>query len=151
MSTAIIFPPSTRLRVPPHAVRRSVTSAVPRTRTTARPRATAPKFASEPSTGSAPARLTARGRAVLAVLLLLVVSGALALVLSPVAAGGSPTGSNANVAVRVTVDPGQTLWQIALTAAPGEDPRATIARIKDMNGLRSSAIEAGRVLLVPVG
>ena len=85
-----------------------------------------------------------------AFLVLLLAVTALALLLPPAAAGGDPSPATRDVAVRVTVDPGQTLWQMALSVAPEADPRATIARIKEMNGLSSSAIDAGQVLLVPV-
>jgi hypothetical protein len=95
-------------------------------------------------------RLTARGRSVLAVLVLLLAACALALVVPPVASGGDPSGAGSGVAARVTVDPGQSLWEIAGRATPGADPRRTIARIKEMNGLSSSSIHAGQVLLVPV-
>jgi Tfp pilus assembly protein FimV len=53
------------------------------------------------------------------------------------------------VAARVTVRPGETLWTIAARVRPNADPRQTIARIQDMNGLTSSTLQAGRVLLVP--
>lgn len=98
-----------------------------------------------------PARLTNRGRLVVAAVLLLMLGVVLSLVLPPAAAGGRG-GSDGRtvVATRVTVHPGQTLWQIAATAVPDEDPRSTIARIKEMNGLSSSALAAGQILLVPV-
>lgn len=60
-------------------------------------------------------------------------------------------GAPGAVAQRVTVERGDTLWAIARAAVPGADPRTTIARIKEMNGLTSSDIAAGRVLLVPRG
>ena len=102
---------------------------------------------------TSPARLTRRGRLVVAALLLGVTSG---LVLSlPVVATTQATATNERgstaVAERVTVRPGETLWGIAERVRPDADPRATIARIRDMNGLASSAAQAGQVLLVPAG
>ncbi|PDO11612.1 MAG: hypothetical protein BLM47_00325 [Candidatus Reconcilbacillus cellulovorans] len=52
---------------------------------------------------------------------------------------------------RVYVEYGDTLWDIAQDrTAPGEDVRDVIARIKKLNGLRSSAIYEGQILYVPV-
>lgn len=96
-------------------------------------------------------RLTGRGRAlVLLVLLLAVAVGGLVLVRAPADAAGA-TGDGAAVAERVTVRPGETLWRIAERAAPAADPRDTVARIQEMNGLPSGDVQAGRVLLVPAG
>jgi nucleoid-associated protein YgaU len=92
-------------------------------------------------------RLTRRGRAVVVLLLLAVVFGALVSLRAPADAAGER--GDAPVAERVTIQPGETLWQIARRAAPGVDPRATVARIKDMNGLGSSVVQAGQALLVP--
>jgi LysM repeat protein len=49
----------------------------------------------------------------------------------------------------VVVQPGQTLWEIARVAAPGEDPRATIGRILDLNALSGVDIRAGQRLALP--
>jgi hypothetical protein len=52
----------------------------------------------------------------------------------------------------VTVQPGQTLWEIARTFAPDTDPRATIARIVDLNALPSQHdIRPGLRLALPIG
>lgn len=104
------------------------------------------------SRAAAPVRLTRRGRAVVAVLLLLLAVTVLGLLRAPATATTGGRGASASpVAERVTVRPGETLWQIAERAAPGVDPRDTVARIREMNGLRTSAVEAGRVLWVPPG
>ncbi len=47
------------------------------------------------------------------------------------------------------VAPGDTLWQLAVTVAPGADPRETVDRIMRLNGLTEAEVEVGRVLLVP--
>ena len=52
---------------------------------------------------------------------------------------------------RVVVQPGATLWSIAVRMDPGADPRAVIQQIMDANALASPAIQAGRVLWVPRG
>lgn len=58
-------------------------------------------------------------------------------------AQGAPT-------ARVTVAQGRTLWQIARSIAPTTDPRITVERIRELNGLPDSAIRAGQELVIPV-
>lgn len=46
---------------------------------------------------------------------------------------------------------GDTLWDIALEHGPGgEDPRAVVHAIQEMNELEGSVIQPGQVLSVPV-
>jgi hypothetical protein len=96
----------------------------------------------------APARLTRRGRLLVTVVLLVVAVGAAVLL-----GGGAPALAGTDrptvTHARVTVLPGQTLWQIAERAAPGSDPRETVQRILDLNGLQTSQVEAGTALLLP--
>ena len=50
------------------------------------------------------------------------------------------------------VHAGDTLWSIAREWTPPEgDVRAAVARIRDMNGLTTSNIRVGDVLVVPSG
>ncbi len=50
----------------------------------------------------------------------------------------------------VTVQPGDTLWEIAARATPAEeDVRGTVFAIKRLNDLNSSIIVPGRLLRVP--
>jgi len=100
-----------------------------------------------PERVAAPVRLTRRGRLVVLALLLGLLLGWVAFAMAPATATSDRGGSV--VAERVTVQPGDTLWAIAERVRPDADPRATIARIKDMNGLTSGAAQAGQVLLVP--
>lgn len=52
----------------------------------------------------------------------------------------------------VVVRPGDTVWTIAEQVAPDADPRATIDRIKDLNGLDDlGAVRIGDRLVVPGG
>jgi hypothetical protein len=44
---------------------------------------------------------------------------------------------------------GQTLWQIARSVAPADDPRDTVDRIRDLNGLGTETVQAGQRLVVP--
>lgn len=93
-------------------------------------------------------RLTARGRAVLVVLALLLVAG-WALRPTGAAAGGGEPAVPVDV---VTVAAGETLWGIASSiAAPGQDVRDVVDRLIVLNGLDGSGLRAGQQLLVPVG
>ena len=49
----------------------------------------------------------------------------------------------------VTVDAGQTLWQVAEGLAPVADPRDVIADIMALNQLQSSDVFAGQELAIP--
>jgi hypothetical protein len=49
----------------------------------------------------------------------------------------------------VVVHPGETLWQIAVRLAPAVDPRTTVQRIEELNGLTSASVSAGQALVVP--
>jgi L-lactate permease len=49
----------------------------------------------------------------------------------------------------ITVEAGQSLWDVAVAVAPNEDPRATIWTIKALNGLETSEVQAGQALTVP--
>jgi hypothetical protein len=95
-----------------------------------------------------PARLTRRGRLLVSLaVLLLAIGGAVLLT-----GGGAALAGTDQPAARhqqVTVQPGQTLWQIAERAAPGSDPRETVQRILDLNGLQTSEVQAGTALQLP--
>ena len=49
----------------------------------------------------------------------------------------------------VVVQPGESLWSIAQTIAPGADPRETVSRIRDLNGMTSAVVVKGQSLIVP--
>lgn len=91
-------------------------------------------------------RLTRRGR-------LVVLLTALLLVLTAFVAGraGAAAGTDAREVSRlIVVQPGQTLWSIAGQVAPGADRERTMSRIRKLNGLTQSGLQAGRRLAVPV-
>jgi len=95
------------------------------------------------------ATLTRRGRLLVTGLTLLLLVAA-AVVLT----GGMPATAGTDrptevTAQRVTVAPGETLWQIAERVAPGTDPRETVARILDLNGLQTAQVQVGTALLLP--
>lgn len=50
----------------------------------------------------------------------------------------------------VTVEPGDTLWDIAGQRYPGADVRAKVYEIEQVNGLSGPVIMAGQRLKVPV-
>lgn len=90
-------------------------------------------------------RLTRRGR-----LLLLLAFATLLLVAFSLGRTSADAGSAPAVPRPVTVvQPGETLWAIARRVAPGTDPRATIARLTDLNDLGARPIVAGQRLLLP--
>jgi len=82
----------------------------------------------------------------LRLLVLLMAVGAVFLLLSGRVAASTPDPEP----IRYRVQSGDTLWAIAGTMAePSEDVRSVIGRIKELNGLRSSSIQQGQVLLLP--
>lgn len=100
-----------------------------------------------------PLRLTRRGRIVL-VGFFVIVAGMFWLA---AAGGASATGSGVSPSVydkhmsQVVVEPGDSLWSIAVRAEPNADPRLVIRQITDLNALPSGDIAAGQRLWVPKG
>ncbi|RWZ46639.1 LysM peptidoglycan-binding domain-containing protein [Labedella phragmitis] len=99
-------------------------------------------------------RITRRGRLVLT-----------SLVVSPLIALGIVAGVNATSAIAtsegagssasvvefeyLTINAGESLWQVAERIAPASDPRDVIAEIVSLNQLTSSAVEPGQRLAIP--
>lgn len=76
----------------------------------------------------------------------------IALVAAFLLLGGRGEASAPAITVEHRVAAGDTLWDLAaVITAPGDDVRATIDRIEDLNGLTSSALVPGQVLLLPAG
>ncbi len=100
-----------------------------------------------------PARLTARGRAVVAGL----AAAVAVFVCSLLAAGGAAAASHGSPGAgyggmhQVVVKPGQTLWSIASATEPAADPQSVIQQIVTANSLPGATIHAGQVLWVPRG
>ncbi|HEU0205921.1 MAG TPA: LysM peptidoglycan-binding domain-containing protein [Pseudolysinimonas sp.] len=96
-------------------------------------------------------RITRRGRAVLTVLIAIPLAigaavtgfGALG-----AAAGTGNQGSDATFHY-VTVESGESLWQVAETVAPSADPRDVVANILSLNNLSSGEVEPGQRLAIP--
>ena len=113
-------------------------------------------------------RLTARGRALLVVLLGVAVAILAVAVLFVVGArmaaadtaavvpeAGGPVQPGAVLAARGLAHPhvvvaGDTLWDLATALDPAADPRVTIDRIQRLNGLAGSDLVIGRTLWLPV-
>lgn len=53
--------------------------------------------------------------------------------------------------LEIVVEPGDTLWSIAVRCAPMVDPRKSIDVIYDLNHLANARIQPGQLLLVPQG
>lgn len=96
------------------------------------------------ASGRQPLRLTRRGR-----LTVLIVVALAVLVLGSWRAMTADADVEGSGAVAVTVQPGDTLWTISTSLAPGADPRVLIAEIRSLNGLTQSGLMPGQVLLVP--
>jgi len=98
-------------------------------------------------------RLTGRGRAVLTLLVALPVVIALVVGFfagaSALAEGAAPAGTAPASFEYVTVQPGQSLWELASELAPSADPRDVIQEIKALNALDSSAVNPGQRLAIP--
>jgi Tfp pilus assembly protein FimV len=114
--------------------------------TVRRPRPAAPR-------GSAPVRLTARGRRLARTV---VVAFALLLVLAFSLVGRTPADAGSGAVLPATstvvVQPGQSVWQIAKSVAPGADVRDTIERIAILNGFEDASdlvVHPGQKLVIP--
>jgi hypothetical protein len=99
------------------------------------------------ATRSSAVRLTRRGR----VLLVLTVMTLLVLAGFTLGHGSSLAASRAHPQPHhsVVVEPGETLWAVAVRTAPHVDPRLVVADIESLNHLRSATVEPGQQLLIP--
>ena len=87
-----------------------------------------------------------RGAAALAAVVL-----GLALLAGAVTAAPTGEASPPETVATVTVEPGETLWDVAVVHAPaGTDPRVYLERIQDLNGL-DGAVRPWTVVLLPAG
>ncbi len=96
-------------------------------------------------TGAVPLRLTRRGR--FAVVLLVAVVLLTGFSFTRTGTQASTTLETGPVVVQTTVQPGETLWTVATRVAPGNDPRETVQRLRQLNHLRGSGLQAGQQLL----
>ena len=106
--------------------------------------------ASAPLHGSAASlRLTRRGRLVVFVAALLVTLSAMLLAVVPSVIATVTAGDPVPVS-EVTVQPGDTLWDIASTANPGGNVGTTADDISQLNALTDGQLRVGQKLAVPV-
>jgi len=98
-------------------------------------------------------RLTRRGRIVFTTLAAVpLVLGSIAVAVNGGVAAAEGTASVGAAAFEyVTVDSGQSLWELAQSIAPKQDPRDVIADIVNLNQLASEAVQPGQRLALPAG
>lgn len=109
------------------------------------------RAAARPTTTTTHLRLTRRGRTVFTTLAAVpLVLGAIGVALNGgmAAAGDSAAGTGVSFDY-VTIQAGQSLWQLAETIAPAQDPRDVIADIVHLNQLSSEAVQPGQRLALP--
>lgn len=150
MATTTYIPPfetRTRVVIEPERIDEQPRRHVARRRPSGRPTPVACAGSVEPSLHGA--RLTRRGRVVVALAwLLLIVAGALAFVRPW--DGGQGAASPSTVATTVEVQGGDTLWELATDVAPTADTRETVAAIMELNDLSSAGdIRPGDTLKIP--
>lgn len=138
------FEPRTRVVIEPERVDAPPRRHVARRRPAGRPAPAACAGSAEPSLHGS--RLTRRGRVVVALAwLVLLAAGALAFVKPWDAPAPAATDTTT-----VSVQAGDTLWELAGQIAPAADPRDTVAAIMELNGLSSATdIRPGDTLRVP--
>ncbi|GAB7006266.1 LysM peptidoglycan-binding domain-containing protein [Nocardioides sp. AN3] len=90
-------------------------------------------------------RLTRRGRMVV-----FLVGFMVALVAGFVLAGGSTASEHSESTTTIQVGPGETLWDIAQSVAVKGHTADMVEHIKELNGLKGSALQAGEELRVPL-
>ncbi|RPE79123.1 LysM domain-containing protein [Curtobacterium sp. PhB137] len=97
-------------------------------------------------------RLTRRGRIVfttLAALPLLIVVAFFVLNGGQASAGDAAAGGARTQFDKVTIQPGETLWQLAEDTAPNADPRDFVQDVISLNALDGSGLQAGEQIAIP--
>jgi len=106
-----------------------------------------------PTAARSSLRLTRRGRR-LARTSVIVLALVVVALLSLAGRGGVGQATDApaqSATTTVVVQPGQTLWQVARSVSTDADPRETLARIQELNGLSGAGavLHPGQQLVVP--
>jgi hypothetical protein len=94
-------------------------------------------------------RITPRGRAVLAALIAAPLLASAWFGLGAPAAQAGDTPATNSTYTYVSVEPGQSLWQVAEQIAPQADPRDVISAIMTLNNLASADVQPGQELAIP--
>ncbi len=107
------------------------------------------RLGSVPTATTPRLRLTRRGRVVFATLaaIPLVIAGLMFGLGAQGAVATHDTGGDS--LTWVTVDGGQSLWDLAAEIAPTEDPREFAAQVAAFNQLDSTVIQPGQQLAIP--
>lgn len=94
-------------------------------------------------------RLTRRGRVVLTTLA--AVPFVIAALVFGLNSGGAVATKDAvtDTFTWVTVDAGQSLWDLAAEIAPAADPREFAAQVRSLNQLASTTLQPGQDLAIP--
>ena len=101
------------------------------------------------TSNTAPMRLTRRGRRLLtAISLAIVLSVSLPALVNMAGASNTSIG-NQQLTNWVTVQSGDTLWEIARSISPDRDPREVVWEIKQINAFSDDLI-AGERIHIPV-
>ncbi len=91
-----------------------------------------------------------RRRAVLDALVLFLATAIVAAAVIPVLSASQADPESPDATRVVKVAPGQSLWHIAReTAPPGSSTAQTVRMLRDMNGLETSGLSEGMLLVVP--
>lgn len=93
-------------------------------------------------------QVTRRGRLVLT-LTVMAVTAVIALLGAFGARPADAGPARGTSAGSVVVQPGDTLWAVALRAAPQADPRVTVDRIAKLNGITDTVLQPGQRLKLP--
>ena len=134
----------------PHAARAIRTHRVAARRVTRRlPAQALVRRAPQVTVGRAGARLTRRGRVVLLLALVGLLFAAFSYGRSGVSVGAATEKAPAAPVVQTTVQPGESLWTVAVRIAPESDPRDVMQQIRRLNDLQSVELQAGQQLLLP--
>jgi LysM repeat protein len=107
------------------------------------------RSATRPSRGCAaapPLRLTRRGRVVVVMVAVVVMCAVLSLLLATASASAGTGDLPRRTHV---VQPGETLWAIALDLDADADTRVLVAKLVRLNGLASVDVVPGQALLLP--
>lgn len=95
-------------------------------------------------------RITHRGQVALVVLVTLVLAIVMSVFVMGTAGASASVQSVSAEPAYISVQAGETLWQLAEKLDPNADPRDLIAEIVALNDLPSSTVEAGQRLALPV-
>lgn len=92
-------------------------------------------------------RLTRRGRVVIFAVASMALSAAI--ISTGQFAGAADSAPSGPATSVVVVQSGESLWSIAQRVAPGADPRETVIRLRELNGLGNAIVVPGQSIVVP--